>query len=354
MIKTRKSKKAIIQDDLTKKIKGGIFAPGTDFPTIAELMTQYNISMVTAGKIIRSLGQSGFLEVSRGRKSKVVIQDYRPNPHQLSLPVAIVSPVDSLARQVRWRNAMMQQLQYQLLIDENSGIWLPETFQSDMVHGNYSGIIYATERVPEEQWQSLMDAKIPCVRPSFSGISFNTVLIDLRQTLDRLALHICQSDCRRIVLLEPTEMESEEAKNWYLSSSTFFATLDAHGITSDQRIHLAAIPHEKIGMNLLTNEMKKREDKTAWIVPNTLYEQHLAQFLNAMNQKLHEDYKIYCMSITENEIPLGHGIDMKYTAVANRMLDMFYRQYNTGQPQLGEVIAAEFVLADGVEIGRLQ
>ena len=52
-----------VRDDLAGKIERGELRPGEQLPTVAALCDTYDVSRVTVLKVLRSLAESGLIEV---------------------------------------------------------------------------------------------------------------------------------------------------------------------------------------------------------------------------------------------------------------------------------------------------
>lgn len=60
-----------IEKDLAEKIQGGFYAPGARIPSENELIREYNVSRITAGKALTQLEEAGYITRIQGRGSFV-------------------------------------------------------------------------------------------------------------------------------------------------------------------------------------------------------------------------------------------------------------------------------------------
>lgn len=340
MEKPRKSKRNAVLHDLTDKIRKGVYPPGSEFPTMEDLMLHYKISIGTVGKVIHDLKQLGLIDAAKGRKSRIPLVG-KIVPPKLTKPIGVISPASEPFRLSRWRDVVLQLLQREILEDGNQSLWLPEDFDIDQVHDHYAGIIYSGELIPEAQWQRLMDLKIPCARMSFERPYPNTVFIDYRPAMDQIILHMTQNQCRRVIFLASSDVESRGARAWFQKHARFMEALEAYGI--EEQSHLEVIPNKNIGTDELFTEITRHKSKVAFITTCSAYTPLIMQLTDKCGMEIHRDFEIYSFSFIENEICIGNNIDLKYTVITEKMMDMFYRQYTTGEQQIGEIIFAEFI-----------
>lgn len=340
MEKTRKSKRNAVLHDLTDKIKKGIYPPGSEFPTMEELMLHYKISIGTVGKVMHDLKHLGLIDAAKGRKSRIPLAG-KIVPPKLTKPIGVISPASEPFRLSRWRDVVLQLLQREILKDGNQSLWLPEDFDADQIGDHYAGIIYSGEVIPGAQWQRLMDLRIPCARMSFERPYQNTVFIDYRPAMDQVILHMARSKCQRAIFLTSSELESRGACRWFQTHARFIEALEAYGI--DDQSHLVVIPNKNLGTDELLTEIRKQESKAAFVTTCSAYTPLILQLTDKCGMEMHRDFEIYSFSFIENEICVGNNIDLKYESITEKMLDMFYRQYTTGEEQVGEIIFAEFI-----------
>ncbi len=341
MGKSRRSKTAILVEEFADKIKTGAMTPGNDFFTMKALMARYRISIGTANKVLQELQALGLLEVQRGRKSKIA--NLLAQPPVLAKPVGVIAPVNEPFHQARWRDAILQEVQRRLFLHGNRSLLLPDDFDLRQAESNYSGFIYATERVNMERWQNLLTAQIPCARISFDRPYFNTVFSDYRPALDRLILHMAAARCKRTIYLAPSEEECARIESKLQLHGRATEIMNEYGIRQENRTRLVMIPNLYGDTTRLEEEIGKAGGKLALTLSCSAYIPMILRIMENHGRRIHVDYELYSFSFIENEIALGSRLDLKYPVMAGKLVDMFYRQCLSGEPQLGEILVADFI-----------
>ncbi len=335
----RKTKKIVIFEELTQKIKCGAFTPGSEFLTTEELVRLYGVSSGTAGKIIQGLQEADLLDVSRGRRSTVK-NIFNPPP-QLTKPVGLVHANNTTFNSSHWRDKVLCILQRQLLNDGNQPLWLPDHVNlSEIIH-NYAGIIYPDELAFQDDWKFLQDNNIPCSRLSFIHPYPNTVFSDFRGVFDQITLHMMQHKCKKIYHILATATEEGLCAQWTVQKR-FLNLIKFYGLgDADFKVFtLGNFSQDKV--ELLRAEILHNKEKFAILANNSSYNNRLISLLCECKLKMYEHYQFYTLNYVEDEAPLGNNVNMRFNDLATRLLDIFYNHCRSGKHQVGQRIEPDF------------
>ncbi|MGE4564961.1 MAG: GntR family transcriptional regulator [Victivallaceae bacterium] len=341
MTKHKLCKSAVLTDMLEEKIIRGVFPPGSDFPTMDMLMREHNISIVTANKILKELNTRGLIDVRRGRKTKI---PFRGTVFpQLSKPIGIVNPMPQPYRLAKWRDELLQEIQRMILAHGNRSLWLPADFALDNVIDRCSGLIYSSEQIPPEQWDVLLKSETPCARITFERPHPNCIFIDYRPAIDQVLMHVVSSGCENIIFLYSSEEECSGGKIWYKENMRFLDTLEPYCI-NETRIHYLVINPEDFGSEAeFTEIMRGITGKTAILGTCCNYNPMVINAMTALNREIHKDYEIYALSFVGAPMPSVNNVDIRYSLIAEKMIDMFYENCITRTIQSGRTLQAEFI-----------
>ncbi|MGE4564962.1 MAG: hypothetical protein AB7F32_08825, partial [Victivallaceae bacterium] len=205
-----------------------------------------------------------------------------------------------------------------------------------------AGLIFSNEFVNPESWQHLLESRFPCARISFDFLQVNTAFVDYRPALDQLAAHILTGDCKRTSYICQTQQALDIVETWLARNSHIMDTLETHGIGAAQNIHLAFPAKSSRGWDDFSSEIAKGNGKIAIILCSSDYYTPALQALKRLGKRMHHDYEIYCMSRVEDDLIEGHCVNIRYPAAAQAMVSMLYLQIETGKPQIGKALLAEF------------
>jgi len=111
--------------ELTKLIVSGAFKSRRDFYSLSEIVGKYNVSQITARRVIDELAAEGYLKTAKGKKPRVTTSRTR-NDLSRMLKVAIFFYSESNAEaieydQMPWTNMIFSGLQEKLL--EKNALW---------------------------------------------------------------------------------------------------------------------------------------------------------------------------------------------------------------------------------------
>ena len=341
MTKHKLCKSAVLASMYEEKLKQGFFPPGSDFPTMQNLMREHNISIVTANKILKALNTRGLIDVCRGRKTKI---PFRGTTFPLlSKPIGIVNPMPRPKRLAKWRHQLLQDIQRLILAQGNRCLWLPADFTLNTVIDRCAGLIYSSELIPPEQWDALLQSGIPCAKISFDRPHPNSVFIDYRPAIDRVFMHIVSSGCKNIVFLYPSEQECAGGKIWYQQNMRFLDTLKPYGITEEHIYYAVVTPEDIYKEDELIEIADGITGKTAMIGTCCNYNQLSNKVMGELGREIHKDYEIYALSFVGETMKSGNNVDIKCSLIAEKMIDMFYQNCITGAIQAGRTLQAEFI-----------
>lgn len=339
----RRTKKVILAEKLAADIRSGLFAADQGFPTTAELVRHYRISAGTAGKVLHDLERAGLIDVTRGRRSKVLADPGNDDGSvRLDKPVGVVGEMGGFFRVDRWRELVLHNLQQRLLSHGNQPVWLPADFELNAVEKRFSGIVFAGGYAAEPYWRDLLDKRIPCVQISFLRPLFNTVYNDYRPAMDQVALHLIRQGCRRVFYLVASEAEAESVR-WWFRHIAFPDMLQAYGIPPEFCGEMIVAPTTGDGIAELSAAIRNTREKVAFMASSTAYNQFLIRFLPGFGLTMGKHYELYSLSFVTNEVLIGHNIDIRHEVMVDKMLALFYRQIRTGKPQIGEVMFPQFI-----------
>lgn len=343
MMDKRRSKRVVLVEDFAQKIRRGNFAPGSEFPSTDELTRCFKISSGTAGRLTRELAEMGLLDVGRGRRSRVRETALCEPFFRLAKPVGVISPALAFARHSRWRECILHNLQRTLLEHGNDSLWLAEDFDPETAAKDFSGFLFAGEMVPAELWTMVQKSGKPCVKLSLERPDPDTVFIDYRPIIDRLALQMIDRGCRRVIYLTASDEEAKVARAWSERNGSY-DIFQLYGINRDAMNYPVVVPDRQIGVEDLRRLVLADRRKIAFAAGSPDCIQWLFGLMAELGREPGRDFELFSMSRIPHEIVLGHYIDIKCELIVKRMLDLFYRHCRTGEPQVGEIIYPELVM----------
>ncbi|MDD4818500.1 MAG: GntR family transcriptional regulator [Victivallaceae bacterium] len=342
MINQRRTKKVIIEEDLRDQILSGQILPEDDFPTLNELAVKYNICQRTAGVIIKKLAKNGLLDISPGRRTRLITPYAQLANPAFSKPIAIISPESELLAVSGWRNWLNVNLKKRL---ERSGYHTEYVKESSLgtavLQDLYSGIIVAGEQLSLERWESVRKANIASVKLSFFRPYTSTVFIDYRSALDQLALFLALRGCRRVIMLASGEREAKHALNWF-NDIGMIKTLQEYNV-EEHGIHRFAITsQQESGWSRIRELSMTPKVKTAYLLSCPTYSEQLIDMLTKQKKQPGRDYELALLSRAPDEAGPDCYINVKWRKVLDKMLEILFRHQIAGKPQFGQVIHAEF------------
>ncbi len=344
MEKLRRTKKVVLIEEFAGKIRNGTMPPGSFFPNVDELMRRHKISSGTAGKIISGLGKLGLLEISRGRRTKVKADLPRKSRPELPLPIGILSPSMEIFRHSRWREWMLHHLQRSLLNQGTQSLWISGIRDREQALKAYSGFIVIGEYVPEDLLQSLRDVGLPCVLLSFDRPCPDSIYLDFRPVMDQAALFLARQKCRRLVLIASNREEGRIANTWCRRIG-FFQLLECYGITAGDCREVIVSPEDPALSKTLRNALLSSREKPAVITLTTVFNQPVADIMNDCGRKGGTDYELISLSHVPQELCLGAYADIKCELIIERLIDLFFRRYESSEPQIAEIIYPGFMIS---------
>ncbi len=337
----RRTKRTVIEEELEGRIASGILEDGSEFPGARQLTRLYGISQRTASVIIRDLGRKGLLKTSRGRRSRVSSVPARKIPLHFERPVGLIGAASEVVSIPSWRSWLFRRLRKKL---SEAGIPCSPVSANAVPKKavrTFSGIILAGEWIQPPFWESVEESGLPCARISFCRPHPDSVFVDYRPAMDRLALFLAGKECRRLVLLTSSEREFQYSASWF-GEIGFMESMEDYRIGEQGIMRMAFHPELPEDAERLRKFVGTNRVRTGYLTCSPEAASAVSGIMSGLRLHPGMDYELVSLcGAPETAIP-SHYIDLKCTEVAENLLDLFCLHAGTGKSQLGRIVYAKF------------
>ena len=333
----------LLESALTERIVRGIYPPGGNLPSAADLAAEFSVSNATVKRVLDVLARGDLIRRRQGRSPVVTPAELRRprQPRRIVIVRDVVKSVFFAYRSAPWSWTVQQLLYNRLLADHAAIFTICKTdiaAQASLLR-TFSGALYTTplykdDRVAEE----LARLGLPCI--IVSAYSETPVFTDmLRTCFDSAAEEIATYFLAQgVQTIDVVSMPGESDRRL----QPFFSFLNERGFPAEKISCLELAPDE---MRERYNEKKPTSAPLGIVCYNCFEAEKIYGILTTSNWRPKKDFVLAALSVLEEKDWIS-GCDLEFETLTRMAVEQLYRRCDGEAPAPSLTLRLRFRVSD--------